>query len=89
MQIISVHGENVIELIEIFGDELPPSNCVHRNSVRICCGAHAAVRRMPDVPRACACRVNLELIRDSPPFDDIPEHGFGQGAPANVSEANK
>jgi hypothetical protein len=89
VQVLSVHGQDQVEIIEVGTTELSCPKMAKVNSVQFGRLLHPSVRGVSDVPASGTGRVNLEISLDTGFKDFLPKHTLRERAAADVSEADK
>jgi len=87
--VVGIHGENVIEAVEVLGFDLPGALAGQVDAAVQGGGLGAAIGRTADVPAADAGGIGLDLTGQAFAFDQTPEDAFGGGRTADVAEADK
>ena len=84
--IVQVHDENPVELVKIFGGELPAAEPGDVDPVQFRHGNGAAVGRVAHMPVAGAGRIYVPI--QSFLARQVAEDAFGKRGPANITEAD-
>jgi ATP-dependent RNA helicase RhlE len=88
VQVVPVHGDDVVEVVEILGGDLARTSG-ELDSVPSGNGLGPGVWRLPHVPVARSGRIDLERFVEPGTTDEVAEDALREGGAADVAEADE
>jgi len=86
-QVVPVHGQDVIVVIQVPEFELLGVLAFHRDALRFSHLGHTPIGLLPDMPGAGSGGGDFKVVQYTGLARLVPKNAFGKRAPANVAHA--